>query len=142
MPLIKLPQRNWICQVCICCGDQNALNKVLRESHLEEFDLRGVIGDLIPSMMGPLPMIVREVEGATRAVCWHFKFVMNGFIKGGRGATPLAMGSLSSSTSIPSAQSSVICSSSPGQPRTLGTTSWSVAWLPTSGSGRGTWAIG
>jgi hypothetical protein len=43
-------------------------------------------------MMGPLPTIVREVEGATRAVYWHFKFVMNGVVERGRRGSTIVQG--------------------------------------------------
>ena len=43
-------------------------------------------------MMGPLPTIVREVEGTTRAVYWHFKFVMNGVVERGRRGSTIVQG--------------------------------------------------
>jgi hypothetical protein len=43
-------------------------------------------------MMAPLSMIVREVEGAARAVRWRNKAVMKGFVKRGWGAITLIKG--------------------------------------------------
>ena len=43
-------------------------------------------------MLGPLPTIVREVDGAMRAVCWCFEFVTNGIIEMRRRGTTLVKG--------------------------------------------------
>ena len=63
-------------QVFIHCGDNHQFDELLWERHLEQLNL-GVSGNLVPVMMCPLTLFIRQVLLLPRAMCGHLESVLH-----------------------------------------------------------------